>query len=126
MLLSIELASSGAHRTAQERKIFRRDRKWVLANPLRQHYVRRMIPGEFPEALPGEFWYAAVRQLRPGVRTRWGFKWFGDERPDGHLFDGEDAARFMFNFMRETAGRCVPFEEMKARMLAELPAKGRA
>ncbi len=125
-MVSIEFGPAGPYRHPLGQRICRKDRRWFQANPLRQHYVRRMIPGEFPEALPGEFWYAAVRQLRPGVRTRWGFKWFSHERPDGHLFDGEDAARFMFNFMRETAGRFVPFEEMKARMLAELPAKGRA
>ena len=82
-----------------------------------------MIPGEFPEALPGEVWYAAVRQLQPGVRMRWGFKWFGDERPDD-LYEGEDAARIVFNLARETAGCFVPVEKIRRRMFSELPKKG--
>lgn len=84
-----------------------------------------MIPGEFPEALPGEVWYAAVRQLQPGVRMRWGFKWFGDERPDD-LYEGEDAARIVFNLARETAGCFVPVEKIRRRMFSELPQKGSA
>jgi hypothetical protein len=84
-----------------------------------------MSPGEFPEALPGEVWYAAVRQLKPGVRARWGFKWTGDVCPDD-LFVGEDAAKIMFDFLGETRGRFVPIEELVTRMLSELTPNGRA
>jgi hypothetical protein len=120
-MLSIEFGSDGCYRNPLGRKICETDRAWFAAHPLRQHYVRPMLPAEFPEARPGEHWYTAVRQVRPGFRLRLGFQWFG-EPPPRDLFEGEVVSRTMFDFLSNTQGRFVSGEELKVHVLSQLMA----
>ena len=120
-MLSIEFGPDGWYRHPLGRKICKKDREWFRAHPLRQYYVRRMLPGEFPEARPGERWYTAVRQVRPGYRLRWGFQWFG-ELPPQDLFEGEEVSKIIFDFLAADPGRFVRGEELKAHVLSHLMA----
>jgi hypothetical protein len=46
-MITIELGPAGLYRHPLGPRICKKDRQWFQANPLRQHYVRRMIPGLF-------------------------------------------------------------------------------
>jgi hypothetical protein len=128
-MVSIEFGADGPYRHPLGDKICKTDRKWFSANPLRRYYVRPMLPGEFPEALPGEHWYTAVRQVQPGYRLRWGFQWFG-EPPSHELFEGEEVSKIIFDHLATDPGRFVSGEELKAhvlsRLMASMPPEGSA
>jgi hypothetical protein len=120
-MLSLEFGPDGWYQHPFGRKICKTDRKWFRAHPRRQHYVRPMLAGEFPEARPGEHWYTAVRQVRPGFRQRWGFQWFG-ERPPQDLFEDEAVSKIIFDLLAADPGRFMSGEELKARVLSQLMA----
>ena len=119
-MLSIDFGPDGApYINPLARKICKKDRAWFRRHPLRQHYVRPMLPGEFPEARPDQHWFTAVREVRPGLRLRHGFQWFG-EPPPHDLFEGEAVSKIIFDLLTTNPGRFVPGEELKAHVMSHL------
>jgi hypothetical protein len=129
-MLSIHFGPDGAaFINPLGRKICKKDREWFRRHPFRQHYVRPMLRGEFPDARRGEHWFTAVRQVRQGYRLRLGFQWFG-EPPSQDLFEGEEVSKIIFDFFATNPGRFVSGEEFKAHLMSQLmasiPAEGSA
>jgi hypothetical protein len=120
-MVSIEFRAFGPYRHPLGQKICKTDRKWFRAHSLRQHYVRRMLCAEFSEALPGEQWYVAVRQVRPGIRMRRGFQWFGEPPPED-LFEGEEVSKIIFDLLNDTPGQFISGADLKGRVLSKLMA----
>ena len=117
----IEFGATGSYSNPYEREASNKDREWFEAHPDRNYYVRPTVPGEFPEALLGQLWYTAVRQVRSGFRLRKGFQWFGEPAPQG-LLEGEVVCRAIFDFFEANPERFIPGGELKAYVLSQLMA----
>jgi hypothetical protein len=105
------------------------DRRWFQAYPFRQTYIRPAFRNEISEAQPGQLWYVAVRQIRPGVRQRWGFKWFGEALSEA-MIQGEEISATIFELCAENpggfnSGRAIA-DRLLSRVLAVAPAAGTA
>jgi hypothetical protein len=80
------------------------DSQFFETNPHRSHRVRRAIPHEsmlmLSEPLaPGQAWFVAIRQVRPGTRLRLGFS----ARADLPTDVDEELARAGFEYYARKA-----------------------